>query len=304
MDLKAGIALEIGGELGKNNSISANSLAEIAMSFQSLIHSLVKYDLPSNEPVDVSNFNLELFEFKSCCAVPAFRLRQTDAPFPFNYDSQVLTINERLDVLFSISDEGNYMSLMEIYPEPFKRNEITDSFYKFASSFKDSPVKIYQKGILSDKTYKLKKFNEEIKKELITPIIDSVVSKEEDMAVGTIKVIKRGNKIEKRVIDYYSKDKNQLSYSPQKIEYDNKIFSLNYPLRCLFEKENSYYVITNEQLDIIGTGMTDREAEINFNEEFVYLYDRLNSLSDDKLTKRLVSIKFIMNNLIKEINDN
>ena len=83
---------------------------------------------------------------------------------------------------------------------------------------------------------------------------------------------------------------------------NNKQYVLNYPLRCLFEKEDNYYVINNEQLDIIGTGMIPEDAEINFNEEFDFLYNRLNTLEDSNLSNRLIRIKGIINNIVKEVN--
>ena len=101
--------------------------------------------------------------------------------------------------------------------------------------------------------------------------------------------------------DVISNSKNSLSYSPQIINVNSKQFILHHPLLCLFEKEEDYYVINNAQLDIIGTGTTQEEAEINFNEEFCYLYTKLNSLEDTQLSKRLIRIKGVINSFVKEV---
>jgi hypothetical protein len=78
-------------------------------------------------------------------------------------------------------------------------------------------------------------------------------------------------------------------------------YILKYPLRCLFEKENDYYVIQSEILDIIGTGLTVDEAEFSFAEEFNYIFNKLNSLNDDQLTEHNNQIKLFLNSYIKEI---
>jgi hypothetical protein len=92
-----------------------------------------------------------------------------------------------------------------------------------------------------------------------------------------------------------------LSYSPETVSVNNKKYVLNYPLRCLFEKEDGYYVIRNEQLDIIGTGESREGAETNFSEEFDYLYTRLNSLEENQLSSRLVCIRQMLNNFVREV---
>ena len=66
-------------------------------------------------------------------------------------------------------------------------------------------------------------------------------------------------------------------------------------------KEDYYYIINNEQLDIIGTGETQDDAEQNFNEEFDYLYNRLNSLKDNQLNKRLLRVRYVLNSFVKEV---
>ena len=55
-------------------------------------------------------------------------------------------------------------------------------------------------------------------------------------------------------------------------------------------------------IDITATGMTIDEVEQNFNEEFDYLYTRLNELDDSKLSKRLQNVKLAINLFIKEVN--
>src|ERR1035438_3311703 len=66
--------------------------------------------------------------------------------------------------------------------------------------------------------------------------------------------------------------KHALSYAPEEIAINNRKYILNYPLRCLFEKEEVHYVIKNELLDIYAVGDDEAEAEKDFSEEFDYRY--------------------------------
>jgi hypothetical protein len=124
----------------------------------------------------------------------------------------------------------------------------------------------------------------------------------EELMVGNISVTRTGiGKMRAKVQEVYPRRQFSLSYAPEAISINNKKYILNYPLRCLFDKEEDYYIINNEQLDIIGTGLSREDAETNFKEEFDYLYTRLNSLDDSRLSNRLLGIKSILNNYVKAV---
>lgn len=306
IDIKKGITLKIEGELGKHKTLPVKSLVEISESLQELIMSIAKYDLPSDEPVDLNNFKLELSGFTDGSAIPSFVLTPRVA-FTTHHAEQIKTVSKILNGLLNMSDKGNYSELKVIYPEPFKRAIMVESLYGFTSSFGNSPVSVYEAGgetgTGNSNIYRLKKFKPELKKELITGIleVDRKNNKEEETVIGSIKIIKNKGKTKRTIQETYSKDHHSLSYSPEIINVRNKQYILHYPLRCLFEKEEDYYIINNEQLDIIGTGLSREDTEINFNEEFDYLYIRLNSLDDNQLNKRLLRIKYTLNNFVKEV---
>jgi len=69
----------------------------------------------------------------------------------------------------------------------------------------------------------------------------------------------------------------------------------------LFQSEENFYVIQCELLDLIGTGETKDEAEAAFNEEFDYLYRKLNSLDDLQLTKHNQVVKTMINYLVEKV---
>ncbi len=92
-----------------------------------------------------------------------------------------------------------------------------------------------------------------------------------------------------------------LSYAPSSIKFEGKIYNLQVPLRCAFEQEENYYIIKNELLDIVGTGLNPEEAENSFFQEFAYIYTRYNELPNEKLSNRILQIKNILNFLVKTV---
>lgn len=304
IDLQKGISLKIEGELGKFQTLPIEDLIKIAESLQELVISIAKYDLPANEAVDLNNFKLELTDFQKGSAIPSFVLTQRVQPIiTSDYQNQREEVTRKLNSLFEISDKGNYSDLRDLYPEHFKRNEIVEKLYDFTSSFKNSPVSIYEKGNVYENSerYRPKKFKSSTKKSLIVDVKEVKKEKSEEKAFARIKVTKSGGKTTNRIVEVISTAKHSLSYSPEVININKKQYILRFPLRCLFAKEDDYYVINNEQLDIIGTGLTQDDTEQNFNEEFDYLYNRLNSLEDNQLNKRLLRIKHVLNSFVKQV---
>jgi hypothetical protein len=81
------------------------------------------------------------------------------------------------------------------------------------------------------------------------------------------------------------------SYNLKTITTKNKRYELNFDLLCIFEKEDDYFVIKNDMLDLIGTGLTEIAAKESFCQEFDFIYQRYNQLEDNKLSNRILNIK-------------
>lgn len=301
LNLEKGISLKIEGELGKNQTLSVDVLIKIAQSLQDLVLSIAKYDLPADEAIDLNNFKIELTDYQKGSSIPTFALIQNPTlTTTSDCFQQRKEVSDKLNSLLSVSDKGTYYDLKKIYPDSFKRNEFVEKLYNFNKSFKNSPVYIYEKGN-SNFGYKPKEFKTKTKEELIVDIKQIEQEETEQNAFARVKIIKKGSRTRNRIEEVISHDKHSLSYSPKIINVNNRQYILLFPLRCLFEKEDGFYTIENELLDIIGTGLTQDEAEQNFNEEFDFLYHRLNQLTNEQLTKRLIRIKGILNNYIKEV---
>jgi len=308
IDLNSGAFIEIGGELGKYNSLPIDVLVKLAQDLQELVFTLAKYDLPTNESIDLNNFKIELVGFTKGSAVPKFAYSpRSENKTGINWQVHRNTVNDKLEKLVEVSDTGDYGKIIELYPEPIKRNPIVENLYSFVNSFGTAPVSFVEYDEVNEKItpiYKINRFKPAVKKELISEIKDfeEAVS-ETDEAVGKIKISKRDGKITRKIIDVYSGKKFSLEYAPDVIVTETKNYILKYPLRCLFEKEDDYYVIQSEMLGIIGTGLTEDEAEKSFTEEFDFIYDRLKTLDDNSLTNHNRLIKNILIQIIDRIEE-
>jgi hypothetical protein len=307
IDLNKGTYIDIGGELGKYHSIPIDVLVKLAQNFQKLINTIAEFDLPSDSPIDLSNFKIELVDFKKASAAPKFAFSsRIENKTGMNWQEHRNLVNNKFDNLINISNTGDYSALKALYPEPIKRNPIVENLYEFINDFGTAPVSFGDYNYEDNKIipfYKIHKFKPSVKKDLIVEMIKNEDEKtESDEVVGKIKIIKKGNKIIKtRVLNYYIKKNISLTFSPDYIAYENRKYSLNFPLHCLFEKEDDYFIIQSDMLGIIGTGKTEDEAEYNFSEEFDYIYQKYNSLNDSQLTKKLISTKIMLNQLVNKV---
>ena len=63
------------------------------------------------------------------------------------------------------------------------------------------------------------------------------------------------------------------------------------------QDDEGYYVITSALLDLVGTGVTLRDAEQSFADELAFVRSRYSSLPDSELTQRLRALKFTLKTL-------
>lgn len=307
VDLNKGAYIQIGGELGKYNSLPVDLLAKLANDLQGLILSIAKHTLPSNEHINLENFKLELIGFEKGSAVPGFSYSdRVENKSSFNWEAHRNSVNDTFNEVLQIGDKGNYYELRNLLPIPDARNPIVEKLYAFTSNFKDSPVSFIDYNKDSKKIipiFKLSKFKIEIKKELITQISDTDTSEDKSVreVSGIIRETQRGEKTNSKIIKKFPDPYYSIGYAPDKIIIDDMTYNLRYPLRTSFKKEDDYFVIQSEVYDIIGTGLTEVEAEKSFAEEFDYIYQKLNSLNDNQLTEHNKLIKININHLVLNV---
>jgi predicted RNase H-like HicB family nuclease len=305
VDLTKGLNLRIEGEIGKYNSLPIEHLIRLSENLQKLLQDIARYQLEIDGAIDLNNFKIELAGFKIGSAIPEFiftpRVKTVTSG---DIIEQRRFVNEKMDSYLKIADNGDYSEIKNLIPQVTVRNIIVEDLYGFTTTFGNSPLSVVRvvKGKIIP-IYKINKFKSEIKDRLITKISESTDIKEEYEAVAKIKVTKKHGKLIRSTKDVFDTKNGEPSYSFDVIVYEHKSYILAFPLRCKLEKEDGYYVIQSEMLDIVGTGKTIGDAEINFSEEFHFVYSRYNQLPNKKLSERLNRIKTRINSLVIKIED-
>lgn len=303
-DLNKGLNLRVEGEIGKYNTLPIEHLITLAENLQKLLQDIAKYQLEGDGGIDLDNFKVELAGFKIGSAIPQFIFTpRVKAVTGGDVHDQRKFVNEQFDNLLSIANKGDYTAIKNHIRQASIRNVITEDLYQFATTFGNSPVSVVElQGKKIIPVYKIHKFKPEVKDKIITKIsVTEQETKTEYDAVAKVRVIKKGKHIKRTTKDVFEGKHASPGYNTDIIVHNNKAYILAFQLRCKLEKEDGYYVIESEMLDIVGTGKTLDEAEKNFSEEFDFIYRRYNELSDKKLSDRVKRIKSILNSMVLKI---
>jgi hypothetical protein len=305
VDLSNGLNLRVEGEIGKYKTLPIEYLIKLSENLQKLIQDIARFQLEADGAIDLSNFKIELAGFKAGSAIPEFvftpRVKTVTSG---DVIEQRKFISKQFSQYLSVAHKGDYTAIKNIIPQAKIRNIIVEDLYDLASTFGNSPVSVVNiKGRKITPVYKINKFKTEIKDRLITKITDSEETSLEFEGVAKVKIIKKGSRVTYTRKDTFEAKHAEPSYSTDTIVFGNRAYILAFPLRCKLEKEDNYYVIESEMLEIVGTGKTIDEAEANFNEEFHFIYIRYNQLSDKNLSLRVKRIKTILNSIVTKIED-
>ena len=305
LNFREGIFIEIGGELGRYNTLPVDDLVKIAASLQSLVLSLAQFNLSTNTAVDLSNFKIELKDFQKGSAVPCFAFTQRVALTISDVQVQRDSIVEQFSQLMAVSDSSDYMKLQESLPLPVIRNEIVEKLYNFTNSFGNSPAKIvnYLSPENVEEIYCIHRLKAHVKDKLITKIEEpsNIMLATVEEGVAKIEIRTKAKKITSKIVEIYKDQEASLSCVFTEIAYLNTIYHLHSPLLCSLSKDEDYYIIKNDMLDIVSAGVSRQEAEMEFFQDFDYSYRRYNSIDDSNLSERIVRIKSIINNLVISI---
>ena len=305
VDLTKGFNLRIEGEIGKFNTLPIEYLVKLAENLQKLLQDIAKHQLEVDGMIDLDNFKVELAGFNIGSAIPEFvftpRIKGVTSGDVFE---QRKFVNNKFDSYLKVANKGDYSEIRQIIPQATTRNIIVEDLYDFATSFGNSPISVvnFKNGKVIP-IYKINKFKSEVKQKLITKISESIESTEEYEAVAKIKVVRKGGKVTRSTKDIFDTKHGEPGYATEIIVFEKKCYILAFPLRCKIEKEDSYYVIQSEMLDLVGTGKNIEDAEKNFSEEFHFVYQRYNQLSVGKLSDRVKRIKTIINSLVLKIEE-
>ncbi|HSH65814.1 MAG TPA: hypothetical protein VLB84_08455 [Bacteroidia bacterium] len=301
MNTDKNITIKIEGEIGKYQTIPIDYLIDLSKELQNLLKTIAHYDLPSDEPIDLNNFTIELADFKKGSSIPSFcfthKIQNTVAS---NVLAQRDIVSKKFTELMAISGNSSYLDLKKIYPENDKRNKIVNSLYKFVGSFGTSPATVIDEQ--TKESYKIQPFKKELLEQIVSPIIDKKEQRkiEKHIQLAKVEVIE-GKTGKPKVLELYDKKYSQVGFAPEMIFVKNKTYELRYPLLCTMDTEDGRVVIENKMLGIYASGDTSDEAEEEFNEEFDYLFTRYNELNDAALTDDVIAIKTSLNHIVKNV---
>lgn len=301
-----GISLRIQGELGKYNTLPIDVLINISKNFQELINNIALYDLPSSDPIDLNNFKLEIKSFNPGSAIPTYILTPRVQTVIGDSQYQRIEVAKKTDEILELINSGDFRKFKDFYPDAFRRNAMIESVYNFTKSFENSPVTIGSLSTNGDfnKIFEVHKLKENVKKQLLVEII-SVKSLEKEIydAVATVKVTRsEGNKLKTKINKVFDNKDSNLSIATKDIYVNNRTYSLNHNLTGLIDiDDDNTYIISNELLNIVGTGLNEKEATLSFYEEFDFLYYRLKDEKDSKLSKKLKLSKDILLSLVNSV---
>lgn len=303
------INLQVSGEVGRYNSLPVDYLVEIAKNLQTFLQTLAKVNVSEGSTLDLNNFKIELTGFKAGSAVPQFSFTpRRKLTINGNVENQRELVRQKFDELVEASGKGDYEKVKVLYPDAYRRNEVVNELYDFVNSFGGSPVKVVNVSQKEGKDkiiplYNIRPFAKEVRDRLVMTVVESkeLETSKEISFKKVITTYKGDKKVNSKTIEEYSDKQASLSLALEVIVSKTHTYTLFSSLRCLLEKEDDYYVMSCEILDLVGTGSTIEEAELSFAEEFEHIYIRYNALPNEELTKRLQSIKTILNALVKQV---
>jgi hypothetical protein len=270
---------------------------------QELIGLLAKYELETDISPNLKDFEIEIFDFRTGSAIPAFRVvpNVTQELIP-TVEPQKMVVAQRFDNLMALANEGAYEKFFAKNGLPEVRHEISEELNGFILSAGNSPISIVQPNTIEGaigyrQIYQVPKFNKSQSDYLLRPKIRRKSIGEPEEMLGLIQRIGK----RKKILDMYENKDTILSIAPDKIVVDDKVYYLHSPLSFSVQKEDGNFVIENKILDLYAAGETIDEAEHDLYREFDESYRLLNSLPDNELSDRLLRAKEMMKFYIKEI---
>ena len=298
----------VGGEIAKYGTLPIEFLLRLGNDIQNLIYTLARFEIITAPSIDLNNFKLDLVGFDAGEGYVVLHFaytRQIQTLLGTNVEEQRDIVSQSFNQVMQVANKGNYTELKTVYPLPYKRNHITEALFELVSGLGNTPVFIVEQNQKKSKPnpiYRINPFKNEVRSSLLTQIIPVFNEEvEERMAYARVKVTTKGGKIKNRIQEVFNADDTSLSYAPHVIVCDNRTYTLDAPLRCLFEKENDYYIIQSELLGIMGTGNTEDEAEISFAQEFDFIFTRYNQLPFAKLSEKQKKVKIMLDFLVTQV---
>lgn len=108
----------------------------------------------------------------------------------------------------------------------------------------------------------------------------------------------------KVLAEYHLPETSGLAYTFQKIQSGTRTYELYSPLQCKWEiDKDNVFILENEMLVLVGTGMTLAEAVENFKGEFDEAFYSYNQYKDTQLAAHLLRAKNFINFIVKKVHE-
>ena len=133
--------------------------------------------------------------------------------------------------------------------------------------------------------------------EVLVPQPDKIEVPFEETRTSLAMVELKGQKTRPKVLELFEEIKNPI-YSFDKISYADNSYVLKFPIYCEMIHDEDIYFLENSELGIYVSGESLEEAQQAFFEEFDYIFQRYNELSDEQLTDDVLSIKSFLNLIV------
>lgn len=152
-------------------------------------------------------------------------------------------------------------------------------------------IAYYSNGINGERKafVKIKESN----KRILLPRPEKKVPEELKTSLALVEI--RGNS--SKVLELFD---NTSSYSLKfnEIIFEESVYKLKHPIYADLIKQDGVYSIESTQLSIHAFGQTIEEAQLNFFEEFDFIYHRYNNLPNNLLTDKVIEIKNYLNSIV------
>ena len=293
--------MQIGGEIGKNNSLPLKYFAELAKNLQTVIDTLVECELPEEEGFDRSNFQLELTDFQPDGVIPGFSFtKQVQSVVGGDAMEQRKEISKSFENLISMADSGNYEQLNDIFPETATRKKVAKSFFGFVDSLKTPKVAFgnfdSKKGFKSK--FKVRKYTKEIRQQILDTKVEAAPI-DTEYVYGRIKLTKQNGKERKAIAEIFENEATKLSYVFEKIETPERNFELTSPVYCSLQKSEDAYSLASELLHLSAKGETQEEAVHQFASAFNQQFSKLENTKYGDLTEQERVVKTVLTVLVR-----
>lgn len=307
VDLSKGISIQVEGELGKFHTLPVDVLADLGKRLQELILAIARNDIDSSEAITLDHFKIELSGFRSGSAVPEFIFTPRVQLNIGDIIEQRKQVSQRFSSLMQVAAKGLYTETRALYPDAARRSEVVNSLFEFRSSVA-APMALVEmpktKNGKPRKIFALKPFKKETRQLLVTKVIEPTAKKTQFYAVARVKVsTDASGKKKQRIEEIFEQSKTTLAFAPDTIVFNERVYNLNWPLRCALVHDEDGYSIENEMLGIIGTGPDLDVAEQSFSEEFDFVYRRYQELKESQMTKHVRDVKQVLQFMVASIDE-